>query len=79
MSYFDNHFYNPNYFNPAYYQQVKNTIDSSLYSLDQDQRVLTAIHDFQNMLDQVEGMDGAHQERLFGLCLAEMAKRRRWG
>ncbi len=79
MSYFDNHFYNPDYFNPTYYQQVKNTIDSSLYSIDQDQRVLTALHDFQDMLDQVEGMDGAHQERLFGLCLAEMAKRRRWG
>ena len=35
------------------HQQVKNTIDSSLYLLDQDQRVLTAIHDFQDMLDNV--------------------------
>ena len=79
MSYFDNNFYNPNYFNPAYYQQVKNTIDSSLYTLDQDQRVLKAVHAFSEMLDQVDGMDGAHQEQTLLLCLAEMARRKRWG
>ena len=74
MAYFNEHFYNPAYINPIYYQQMKNTIQQ-----DQNERVMKAVHAFCDMLDQVDGMDPQHQEHLFGLCLAEMARRNRWG
>ena len=73
MSYFDDRFYNPNYFNALYYQQVCNDIPSN-----QSERVLRAWKAFREMLDQVDGMDHKHQEQTFMLCLNEMAQRRKW-
>ena len=80
MAYFDDHFYNPAYFNPQYYQQVKNTmIDQTMnYQGDQNERVMKTVHAFSEMLDQIEGMDVAHQQQAFGLCLLEMSHRKQW-
>ena len=79
MAYFDDRFYNPAYINPAYYEQMKNTIQQTNQQVLQNGRVMKAAHAFSDMLDQIDEMDIEHQKQLFGICLAEIARRRRWG
>ncbi len=79
MPYFDDRFYNPAYINPAYYEQMKYTIKQTNHQVLQNDRVMKAAHAFSDMLDQIDGMDIEHQEQLFGTCLVEIARRRRWG
>lgn len=74
-SYFDNRFYNPQFFNPQYYQQMQNPIFTTQ---EQSERVVKAMNAFHDMMDAVDGMDQTHQEQTIMLCIAEMARRRRW-
>ncbi len=74
MNYFETQMFNPTYVNESYYrqQQVKN------YMADQDERVAKVVHSFNDMLDQVNGMDREHQQQAFLLCLAQMAIKYGW-
>lgn len=74
MNVFENQMFNPNYINEDYYRRIQ----IMKYNADQNERVVKALHAFEDMLKQVDGMDEKHQQLAFGMCLATIAKRCGW-
>lgn len=65
---------NSQFVNEANYHQIQDQI----HAAEQNRRVIKAVHAFTDVLDQVQGMDMAHQQQTCLLCLAEIAKRYGW-
>ena len=74
MNHFENHMFNPQYFNQEYYSQIR----ANDYTAEQNERVLKVCHSFSNMLDQVKEMDQDHQWKAFCMCLEEIGRRQGW-
>ncbi len=74
MNYFETQIFNPIYANEAYYRQIQ----EASHNVEQNDRVLKAVHSFDDLLNQVSGMDENHQKETFLLCMSVLAKRNGW-
>ena len=73
---FYNKMFNPNYVNQAYYNQMQQQM--AHYQFEQDKEVLNAVKACHDMLEAVKKLDAQHQQQVFALCLAEIAKTMGW-
>lgn len=72
---FNNMMFNPQYVNPAYYQQQAMRAQ---YQFAQDAEVLKATNAVRELCHAVKNMDEAHQQETFLKCLAVMAEESGW-
>lgn len=72
---FNNMMFNPQYVNPAYYQQQAMRAQ---YQFAQDAEVLKATNAVRELCRAVKKMDEAHQQEAFLKCLVVMAEESGW-
>lgn len=72
---FNNMMFNPQYVNPAYYQQQAMRAQ---YQFAQDAEVLKATNAVRELCRAVKKMDEAHQQEAFLKCLVVMVEESGW-
>ena len=74
---YDQWLYNPNYINQQMYYQQQAEIQRA-HEANQQIEIFKAQKALNDFLDAVKNVDGNHQQELYFVCLAEIAKRNGW-
>lgn len=73
---FYNQFFNQQYINPLYYQQIQAEIIR--YQQDQSNEVKNVVKAVHDLCEAYKKLDSKHQQQAFFLALAEMGKEFGW-
>ena len=74
--YFQTMMFNPQYVNADRYHQMMQ--QQQQYEADQNKKVADAVKAMHDLCKAVRGMDNAHQQTTFALCLAEIGREFNW-
>lgn len=73
--YFQTMMFNPQYVNADNYHQM---MQQQQYEADQNKKVADAVKAMRDLCKAVRGMDNAHQQTTFALCLTEIGREFNW-